>query len=130
MGRRSNKNNRRKKGGKKNGKRNGSQRSKRRRLIPPERYIMKKVRTEVMDRDNYRCVYCNRKASKKLPLLKMIKLEFGHVIQHSKGGDRCVDNIQMECFDCNRSKGASRKDVSWFKEHVQGRGAKGCRRHN
>lgn len=127
MGKRSNNKNRRKKGGKKNG---SSRRSKRRRLISPERYILKSVRDEVMDRDNYRCVYCNRKARRKMPLLKQIKLEFGHIIPHSKGGDKCVKNIQMECFDCNRGKGANRKELSWFKEHIQNRGAKGCRRHN
>ncbi len=63
-------------------------------------------------------------------LLKDIKLEFGHVIPHSKGGDRCMDNIQMECFRCNRSKGATVKDIGWIREHLQGRGAKGCKKHD
>jgi len=52
------------------------------------------------------------------------------MIPHSKGGKKCIDNIQLECFRCNRSKGAKVKEISWFKRNAMKRGAKGCKRKN
>lgn len=96
--------------------------------IAKDRYIDKSVRNAVRKRDDNRCVYCNRKARGKILLLKRIKLEFGHVIPHSKGGARCIDNIQLECFKCNRSKGAKKIKLSWFKRNAMKRGAEGCKK--
>ncbi len=124
MGRRSVSKNRRRKNY------NGTKRKKKKKYIPKDRYIEGKVRREVRKRDGNRCVYCNKRQRRKYPLLKEIKLEFGHVIPHSKGGDKCVNNIQMECFDCNRGKGAKIKQVSLINRVILNRGAKGCKKHN
>ncbi len=114
----------------KNSRKNKKRGKKKRRYIPPERYINKSVRNRVIKRDENRCVYCNKKARRKVLLLKRIKLEFGHVIPHSKGGDRCINNIQLECFSCNRSKGATRKKIGLINRVLFDRGAKGCKKHN
>jgi len=109
----------------------GSKRSKKKRkYIPKDRYIDKDVRRAVRKRDDNRCVYCNKKKRRQLLLIKRIKLEFGHVIPHSKGGDKCVDNIQLECFDCNRSKGAKVQKIGLVNRILFDRGAKGCKRHD
>lgn len=105
---------------------------KRRAFIPEDRYINKNVRDKARKRDHNRCVYCNRRdRSLRMDGLRprRVKLEFGHQIPHSKGGDKCIKNIQMECKKCNRSKGAKVKDVSWFTDKILQRGADGCRRH-
>lgn len=102
--------------------------NRKKRYIPPERYIKRNVRLAVIKRDGNRCVYCHRKKRRKYPLLKEIKMEFGHVIPHSKGGDKCINNIQLECFECNREKGATRRERSLLKQ-LMGAGAKGCKRH-
>ncbi len=121
MGRRNGKNSKRKR-----------KQQKRRTYIPKDRYISKYVRSKVMKRDKYKCVYCNRRRrSWRMKGLrpKRVKLEYGHIIPHSKGGDRCVDNIQMECFQCNRSKGATQQSLSWMTK-LLGRGADGCKKHH
>jgi len=100
----------------------------RRGMISKDRYITKEVRDAVWKRDEGRCVYCNVKQRRKYPLLREIKMEFGHVIPHSKGGNRCIDNIQLECKKCNRAKGATMIEVGWFKSKIMGRGAKGCKK--
>jgi len=119
MGRRNKKNNKKKR-----------KKTKRRRIIPEDRYITKYVRTKVRKRDKNKCVYCNRRdRSLRLDGLKVkkVKLEYGHIIPHSKGGARCVDNIQMECKKCNRKKGAKMKARPLL-TRILGRGAKGCRK--
>lgn len=106
-------------------------RRKRRCIIPVERYVTKKVRVAVRKRDKNKCVYCSRKdRSLCFDGLKpyRTKLEYGHVIPHSMGGDKCVDNIQMECKKCNRTKGATIKNRSLFIK-LLGRGADGCKKH-
>jgi len=107
-------------------------RTKKRKIIPEERYITKDVRRRVRKRDENKCVYCNKRdRSFQMDGLKLkrVKLEYGHQIPHSFGGNRCINNIQMECKRCNRRKGASMKKTSWVMK-MMGRGAKGCERKN
>ena len=99
-----------------------------RRLLYGDRYIEKAVRTAVIQRDDNKCCYCSKKNRKKSLLRKEVKLEFGHVIPHSMGGDTCIDNIQLECFECNRGKGAKIEPIGWFKLKLL-RGAEGCKKH-
>jgi len=93
------------------------------------RYIKDNVKVFVRERDNGQCVYCNRKEYW-FGLLERRPMEYGHVIPHSKGGDTCTNNIQLECFECNRSKGNKKKKqprhklLFWKKK-----GAKGCRKN-
>jgi len=100
--------------------------------IAKDRYISPQVRRKVRERDDNRCVICNR-ANGTIYLNRFkpykVKLEFGHVFPHSKGGDRCINNIQMECKKCNRKKGAKyQKNSRWAK--MNKRGARGCKKHN
>lgn len=97
------------------------------------RYIPKAVRKAVRKRDKNKCVYCgyrywNRIMSKLREISgeQYQKLEYGHVIPYSKGGNNCQENIQMECFKCNRRKSDSVKQLSLLKRIIRDE-AKGCR---
>ena len=59
-----------------------------------ERYVSKQVREIVWDRDQGRCTECGSNE----------KLEFDHIIPHSKGGSNSEKNIQLLCEECNRKK--------------------------
>lgn len=59
--------------------------------------ISKKLRFEILTRDNYTCVYCGRGAFD-------VELEVDHVVPKSKGGSNDPVNLATACFDCNRSK--------------------------
>jgi len=58
--------------------------------------ISKSVQREVWRRDGGKCVECGINE----------KLEYDHIIPHSKGGADTVRNIQLLCESCNRSKSA------------------------
>ena len=60
------------------------------------RKISQKVKDEVWNRDNGKCVECGSNED----------LEFDHIIPHSKGGANTYRNIQLLCEPCNRSKSA------------------------
>jgi hypothetical protein len=62
-----------------------------RKAIKPE------IKNQVWNRDGGRCVRCGTNQ----------KLEFDHIIPHSKGGADTYRNLQLLCESCNRSKGAS-----------------------
>ena len=62
--------------------------------------ISKKLRFEILTRDNYTCVYCGRSTFD-------VELEVDHVIPKSKGGSNDPVNLVTACFDCNRSKSNS-----------------------
>jgi hypothetical protein len=57
--------------------------------------IPEAVRHEVWRRDQGRCVKCGSQE----------KLEFDHIIPHSKGGADTARNVQLLCERCNRIKG-------------------------
>lgn len=63
------------------------------------RYISASVRVSILNRDNYKCVFCGRSS-------KQVCLEVDHIIPFSKGGSSEIDNLQTLCFDCNRGKGS------------------------
>ncbi|HUI23829.1 MAG TPA: HNH endonuclease signature motif containing protein, partial [Nitrososphaerales archaeon] len=70
------------------------------------RRIPREVMLKVVRRDNYTCQKCHR-------LLTEDELEFHHRIPFSKGGPTDENNIQLYCFNCNRSQGSKvPKDVS------------------
>lgn len=60
--------------------------------------MTKKLRMQVLTRDNYACKICGRTAK------DGVKLEVDHIIPVSKGGTTTIDNLQTLCFDCNRGK--------------------------
>ncbi len=49
------------------------------------------VREQVMERDGNTCVICGSTEN----------LEMGHYISKFNGGHACMDNLQVECHDCN-----------------------------
>ena len=57
-----------------------------------------KKRILVLERDNYTCRKCGRKASEG-------RLEVDHIVPVSKGGTDELNNLQTLCFECNRGKG-------------------------
>lgn len=62
--------------------------------------INKKIRFEVLTRDNFACQYCGRTPK------DGVKLEIDHIIPVSKGGTNHIDNLKTSCFECNRGKRA------------------------
>lgn len=58
------------------------------------RFIPKKVKEEVLARDNWQCVVCGKKEN----------LQFDHIIPYSKGGSNASENLQILCASCNRKK--------------------------
>lgn len=98
-----------------------------------DRYISRPVRRYVLERDNEKCVYCGKGEDgkimsffKKLFGKRPRTIEFGHVIPNSKGGNECIENIQVECFDCNRAKGNSIRERSFW-DKLWGNTLEGCR---
>lgn len=62
--------------------------------------ISKRLRYEVLRRDNYTCRYCGASAPSVL-------LEIDHVVPRSAGGTDARENLQVLCEDCNAGKSAS-----------------------
>ena len=60
------------------------------------RYISSEVKQTVWNRDGGKCVCCNSNTH----------LEFDHIIPVTKGGNNSENNVQLLCFDCNRTKSA------------------------
>lgn len=58
------------------------------------------VRVRVLDRNNFRCVFCGRSPATEAG----IKLHIDHKIPFSKGGQTTIDNLQTLCQDCNLGK--------------------------
>jgi hypothetical protein len=63
------------------------------------RTIPRDVMLRVARRDDYCCQKCGRH-------LGDMEIEFHHKIPFSKGGTTEENNLQLACFDCNRSWGA------------------------
>lgn len=59
--------------------------------------IPREIRLAVWERDGGRCRECNAP----------FELQYDHIIPFSWGGATTVQNLQLLCGDCNRTKGAS-----------------------
>lgn len=69
--------------------------------IKKQRNLMtKKLREEILERDNYTCCICGLSQHDEPHLL----LEVDHIIPVSKGGKTIKDNLQTLCWKCNRTK--------------------------
>ena len=60
--------------------------------------ISKRLRFQVLRRDNYCCVYCGRRAPS-------VTLEIDHQVPVSAGGGNDLENLVAACLECNRGKG-------------------------
>ena len=56
------------------------------------------IRFKILQRDNFTCQYCGRKAPE-------VILEIDHKIPRSKGGLNRPDNLVVACSECNGGKG-------------------------
>jgi hypothetical protein len=59
-----------------------------------------KLRFKILQRDNFTCHYCGRKAPD-------VVLQIDHINPKSNGGSYKMENLTTACFDCNQGK----KDV-------------------
>jgi hypothetical protein len=64
---------------------------------PRRDVIPRAIRQAVWERDAGRCVDC----------ASTFDLQYDHIIPFSLGGASTLENLQVLCADCNRSKGAS-----------------------
>ncbi len=58
------------------------------------------IRLKILDRDNFRCVFCGRSPATDVG----VKLHIDHKIPFSKGGRSSIDNLQTLCQECNLGK--------------------------
>ena len=68
--------------------------------VSKTRVVPASVRVRILDRDNFRCVFCGRSPATD----PGIKLHIDHKIPFSKGGRTTIDNLQTLCQDCNLGK--------------------------
>ena len=68
------------------------------------RNIPRDILIRVIRRDNSMCQKCSK-------ILLDRDIEIDHIIPLSKGGATIESNLQVLCFDCNRSKGSKLDDI-------------------
>jgi 5-methylcytosine-specific restriction endonuclease McrA len=66
--------------------------------------VSKRLRYEVLKRDNHTCAYCGRTAPE-------VKLTIDHVVPTTLGGDDDPSNLVAACADCNSGKSSSNPDA-------------------
>jgi hypothetical protein len=71
--------------------------------ISSSRNIPAGMRVRVLDRDNFRCVFCGRSPATDVG----VRLHIDHIRPFSKGGRTTMDNLQTLCQDCNLGKSNS-----------------------
>ena len=69
-------------------------------LLSNTRTVTPGLRIQVLDRDNFRCVFCGKSPATDIG----IKLHIDHIIPFSKGGKTTLDNLQTLCQECNLGK--------------------------
>jgi hypothetical protein len=74
-------------------------------------YNIKENRIKVFERDQYKCVYCNKQ-------LTRITATLDHIEPVSLGGNNSIDNLKTACLHCNSRRG--NREVSDFIPRVQG----------
>ncbi len=67
----------------------------------PRSVLTRKLRFEILKRDNYKCTLCGKSPE------DGIKLEVDHKHPIAKGGTSQLNNLHTLCFDCNRGKSIS-----------------------
>lgn len=67
--------------------------------------VSKRLRYEILRRDNHACRYCGRAAPN-------VELAVDHVVPTALGGSDEPDNLITACVDCNSGKSASPPDAT------------------
>ncbi len=68
--------------------------------------VSKRLRFEILRRDNHSCRYCGENAS------PTVNLTIDHVLPTALGGTDLADNLVAACKDCNAGKSASSPDAA------------------
>ncbi len=71
------------------------------------RTIPLSIRMNVLQRDNFKCVYCGRSPATD----PGIGLEIDHIHPFSRGGTSDIENLQTLCSECNKGKGSQK--IEW-----------------
>ena len=66
------------------------------------RGVSRKLRYKVMKRDNWTCVLCGARKTKK----NNVHLHIDHIIPYSKGGRTALSNLRTLCSTCNLGRGS------------------------
>ncbi len=66
--------------------------------------ISSKLRFDVFRRDKFVCQYCGACGPD-------VELEIDHIVPVSRGGTDDIKNLKTACFDCNRGKGDTVKEI-------------------
>lgn len=69
-------------------------------------YVNLRLRTEVLERDNFTCQICGYTKDDTYPAGEKVKLEIDHIVPLAQGGKTEVDNLQTLCSHCNAGKKA------------------------
>ena len=69
------------------------------------RNISLSVRLKVLNRDNFRCVFCGKSPATDIGT----KLHLDHIKPFSKGGKSIIENLQTLCEECNLGKSDNEK---------------------
>lgn len=64
------------------------------------------VKTDVYDRDDWRCGLCAEGVDRELIWPDPMSVSLDHVVPLSKGGTHTLDNVQCAHLVCNLQKGA------------------------
>lgn len=67
-------------------------------------FVSRKVRKEIYRRDNYTCVFCERKVSDEVENSSENLATLDHIYPRSKGGDHSPKNLVTACKWCNDRK--------------------------
>ncbi len=68
--------------------------------IEKTRAVPLNIRFKVLNRDNFRCVYCGKSPATDLG----VKLHLDHIVPFSRGGTNSLENLQTLCEQCNYGK--------------------------
>lgn len=76
-------------------------------VVEQTRTIPLNVRLRVLNRDNFRCVFCGKSPATDIGT----KLHIDHIVPFSRGGANTLENLQTLCVQCNLGK-SSQEDIS------------------
>lgn len=83
------------------------ERKHRRRLKEKNNYQEGTTLLNIKKRDGDRCLICNKKVlDKNISGYDKLNGTIGHIISIANGGSHTMSNVQLECQQCNTSKGA------------------------